>query len=148
MLAVESSLRLVKEAGVDGVKLEGGQEMAPQVAAVTKAGIAVIGHIGLTPQRALSTLNQKIDSIASSGDTKFSFGSTAESAQMVLEDALALQEAGAVATVLEAVTPEAAQMITEVLKIPTIGIGCGSTTSAQIALQSELLGYLGCFLQK
>lgn len=133
---------------MDGVKLEGGKEMAEQVAAITKAGIAVIGHIGLTPQRALATLDQDIDSITTSGDTKFSFGSTADSAQMVLEDALALQDAGAVATVLEAVTPEAARMITDVLKIPTIGIGCGSSTSAQIAVQSELLGYLGCFLQK
>ena len=133
---------------MDGVKLEGGREMADQVAAITKAGIAVIGHIGLTPQRALATLDQDIDSIAASGDTKLSFGSTAASAQMVLEDAIALQEAGAVATVIEAVTPEAAQMITDAVKIPTIGIGCGSTTSAQMALQSELLGYLGCFLQK
>lgn len=146
--AVQSSLRLVKEAGVDGVKLEGGQEMADQVRAITRAGIAVIGHIGLTPQRALATLNQDIDSISSSGDAKYSFGSTADSARMVLEDARALQEAGAVALVLEAVTPEAARMITNAIQIPTIGIGCGPSTSSQMAVQSELLGYLGCFLQK
>lgn len=122
--------------------------MAGQVAAITKAGIAVVGHIGLTPQRALATMDQDIDSIRSSANTKLSFGSTAASATIVLEDAIALQEAGAVAIVLEAVAPEAAQMITDLLKIPTIGIGCGSSTSAQMAVQSELLGYLGCFLQK
>lgn len=133
---------------MDGVKLEGGGEMVGQVRAITRAGIAVIGHIGLTPQRALATLDQDIGSISSSGDTKFSFGSTAESARMVLQDAIALQEAGAVALVLEAVTPEAARKITDAIKIPTIGIGCGSSTSSQMAVQSELLGYLGCFLQK
>lgn len=146
--AVQSSLRPVKEAGVDGVKLEGGREMVYQVAAITRAGVAVIGHIGLTPQRALATLDQDISSISSSGETQYSFGSTAESARMVLEDAIALQEAGAVALVLEAVTPEAAQMITDAIRIPTIGIGCGLSTSSQMAVQSELLGYLGCFLQK
>lgn len=148
LAAVRSSLRLVKEAGVDGVKLEGGREMEGQVRTITRAGIAVIGHIGLTPQRALATLNQDIGSISSSGDTRYSFGSTAESARMVHQDAKALQEAGAVALVLEAVTPEAARKTTDSIKIPTIGIACGSSTSSQMAVQSELLGYLGCFLQK
>ena len=95
-------------AAVDGVKLEGGKDMAGQVAAITKAGIAVIGYIGLTPQGAFSTMDQAIDSVQSSANTKLSFGSTAASATIVLEDALALQEAGAVAIVLEAVAPEAA----------------------------------------
>lgn len=141
-------MRLVKEAAVDGVKLEGGKDMADQVAAIAKAGIAVVGHVGLTPQRALAAIDQDTDSIHSDANTKLSFGSTAASATIVLEDALAIQTAGAVAIVLEAVAPEAAQMITDLLKIPTIGIGCGSSTSAQMALQSELLGYPGCFLQK
>lgn len=141
-------MRLAKEAGVDGIKLEGGKEMVNQVAAITRAGIAVIGHIGLTPQRALATIDQEIGSISSSGETNYSFGSTADSARMVLEDAIALQQAGAVALVLEAVAPDAARMITDTIKIPTIGIGSGPATSAQIAVQSELLGYLGCFLQK
>ncbi|KAK5079525.1 cell wall biogenesis and architecture protein [Exophiala xenobiotica] len=95
-------------AEVDGVKLEGGKDMVGQVAATTKAGIAVIWYIRLTPQGALSTMDQDIDSVQSSANIKLSFGSTAASETIVLEDALALQEAGAVAIVLEAVTPEAA----------------------------------------
>lgn len=129
----------MKEGKVDGVKLEGGAEMAPQVAAIIKAGIPVIGHIGLTPQRALN---------ASLDDSAEAFGSTAESARDVLQDALALQKAGAIAVLLEAVAGPAAAMITSKLSIPTIGIGCGPTTSAQIALQSELLGYQRSLIPK
>lgn len=122
--------------------------MVDQVRAITRAGIPVIGHIGLTPQRALATINEDIGSISSSGDTKYTFGSTLRSAKMVFEDASALEKAGAVALVLEAVAPEAARKITDAIGIPTIGIGCGPSTSSQMAVQSELLGYQGCFLQK
>ena len=87
--------------------------MASTVAAVTRAGVPVVGHIGLTPQRALAGLEEEGEA----------FGTTARTAQMVLEDALAIQKAGAVAVVLEAVAAPASQMITEVLRIPTIGIG-------------------------
>lgn len=147
--ALASALRLVKEGNVDGVKMEGGKEMAPQVAAITKAGVPVVGHIGLTPQRALTTLNTEgIDGVAGAGSAKLSFGSTVESAEMVLDDALALQKAGAVALIMEAVAAPSAKLITEVLKIPTIGIGSGSGTSAQIVVQSEVLGYQRCFLQR
>ncbi|KIX03570.1 3-methyl-2-oxobutanoate hydroxymethyltransferase [Rhinocladiella mackenziei CBS 650.93] len=136
--AAASAIRIVKEGRVDGVKLEGGAEMAPQVAAIIKAGIPVIGHIGLTPQRALTASLESAEA----------FGSTAESAKAVLGDALALQKAGAIALVLEAVASPAAEMITKTLDIPTIGIGCGPTTSAQIALQSELLGYRRSLIPK
>lgn len=95
--AVASALRLVKEGRVDGVKLEGGKELAPQVAAITKAGVPVVGHVGLTPQRALATLHiDGIDGVADAGAGKgkaeLSFGSTVESAEMVLDDGLALQK--------------------------------------------------------
>lgn len=112
-IAIESSLRLIKEGHVDGVKLEGGAELAPTVAAITRAGVPVVGHIGLTPQRALAGLEEEGEA----------FGTTAKTAQMVLEDALAIQKAGAIAVVLEAVAAPASQMITQVLRIPTIGIG-------------------------
>jgi len=120
------------------VKLEGGKEMAAQIAAITRAGVPVIGHIGLTPQRALQ----------SSDDDSEAYGETAASAQQVLEDALSVQEAGAIAVVLEAVSAPASQMITDALKIPTIGIGCGATCNAQIVLQSEVLGYSKLILEK
>lgn len=87
--------------------------MAPHVAAITRAGVPVIGHIGLTPQRALAFADEEGEA----------FGTSTKSAKEVLEDALALQEAGAVAVVLEAVAGEAARMITDRLRIPTIGIG-------------------------
>jgi 3-methyl-2-oxobutanoate hydroxymethyltransferase len=111
--AVDSSLRLIKEGKCHGVKLEGGREMAPHVAAITRAGVPVIGHIGLTPQRALAFADEEGEA----------FGTSVKSAMEVLEDALALQRAGAVAVVLEAVAGEAARVITRDLGIPTIGIG-------------------------
>ena len=120
---MDSALRLIKEGNADGVKLEGGKEMALQVAAITKAGVPVIGQIGLTPQRALATLNEDIASLEGSADAEHSFGSTADSARQVLEDALTIQEAGAVGICLEAIAGPAAQMITDVLRIPTLGIG-------------------------
>ncbi|OBT81450.1 hypothetical protein VE02_09874 [Pseudogymnoascus sp. 03VT05] len=133
---VESAIRMVKESQVDGVKLEGGVEMAPTVAAIVKAGITVIGHIGLTPQRAC------LDD--SDNPT---YGQTAAAAKSIWDDAVAIQEAGALAIVMEAVAGPVARMVTERLKIPTIGIGCGPNTTAQMALQSELLGYQKTFLE-
>ncbi|KAH8807133.1 ketopantoate hydroxymethyltransferase [Xylogone sp. PMI_703] len=136
--AVDSALRMMKEGHVDGVKLEGGREMAAQVAAITRAGIPVIGHIGLTPQRSLTA----------SLDETAAWGETAETANEVLSGALSLQDAGAIALVLEAVASPAAKMITDALRIPTIGIGSGAGCSAQIVLQSEILGYKKSFLQQ
>jgi 3-methyl-2-oxobutanoate hydroxymethyltransferase len=109
---VESALHVVKECQVDGIKLEGGVDMAPTVAAIVKAGITVIGHIGLTPQRA--------GSIDSDNPT---YGQTAAGAKALWDDAIAIQEAGAIAIVMEAVAAPVARMITEKLRIPTIGIG-------------------------
>ncbi|KIW81997.1 3-methyl-2-oxobutanoate hydroxymethyltransferase [Fonsecaea pedrosoi CBS 271.37] len=116
-----------QEGRCDAIKLEGGADMASRVRAIVKAGVPVIGHIGLTPQTNTS---------GASAD-----GITAEESENTLKDALALQDAGAFAVVLETVAGPAAEWITSNLKIPTIGIGCGPNTSAQIGVQSELLGY-------
>ncbi|OAP65771.1 hypothetical protein AYL99_01743 [Fonsecaea erecta] len=125
--AATNALRLVKEGRCDAIKLEGGADMASRVKAIVKAGVPVIGHIGLTPQTNTSGAS--------------AYGLTAEESESTLKDALALQEAGAIAVVLEAVAGPAAAWITSKLKMPTIGIGCGPNTSAQITVQSELLGY-------
>lgn len=108
-LAVRSALRLVKEGGVHAVKLEGGANMADRVAAIVKAGVPVIGHVGLTPQ-------------TNTGGAS-AFGASAEEAEELLKDSLAVQDAGAFALVLEAVAEPASKWITSKLKIPTIGVG-------------------------
>jgi 3-methyl-2-oxobutanoate hydroxymethyltransferase len=126
--AITSAIRLVKEGRVQGVKLEGGQEMAPAIARITAAGIPVLGHVGLTPQRQNSLGGFRVQ------------GKTAESALRVFEDALAVQEAGSFATVLEAVPAEIANVITKRLKIPTIGIGAGNGCSGQVLVQIDMTG--------
>lgn len=107
--AATSALRLIKEGRCDAVKLEGGADLASRVRAIVKAGVPVMGHIGLTPQTNTSGAS--------------AYGTTAEEAESTLKDALALQEAGAIAVVLEAVAGPAAKWITSKLRIPTIGIG-------------------------
>jgi 3-methyl-2-oxobutanoate hydroxymethyltransferase len=110
------------------VKLEGGKGMAHTVKEIVDVGIPVQAHIGLMPQR------------ASVGDTFKVQGKTAETAQGILEDALALEEAGAFSVVLEFVTAEAAQLITELLEMPTIGIGSGPGCDGQVLILHDLLG--------
>lgn len=137
--AIESAIKLVKEGGAHGVKLEGGRDMAPAIRAISKAGVPVIGHIGLTLQRDLDASKEVDD------------GSEA------LEDAKSVQDAGAVAVVVEAVASGTADTITKTLRIPTIGIGYGFSRriwsltnpfpssgphcSGQLALQTEILGF-------
>lgn len=104
-----NAIRLIKEGRADAIKLEGGVDIAPRIKAIVKAGVPVIGHIGLTPQTNTSGAS--------------AYGATAEEAEEVLKDALAVQDAGAFAIVLEAVAGPASKWITEKLKIPTIGIG-------------------------
>lgn len=140
--AVRSALRLVKEGGVDGVKLEGGREVVGQVRAITNAGVPLVGHIGLMPQRALVVVGDGGGGDGEEENDRLSFGSTSAGAKVVLEDALALQEAGAIAILMEAVAEETATYVTGQLRVPTIGIGCGNGTSAQMGVQSEVLGYL------
>lgn len=136
--ALETSIRMVKTGRMHSVKLEGGKEMAPTIKKITSAGIPVLAHVGLTPQRQNALGGFRVQ------------GKTVASAMAVLEDALAVQEAGAFATVLEAVPPEVAALITKKLRIPTIGIGAGNGTSGQVLVQVDMLGNFppGRFLPK
>jgi len=128
--AVRNAGRMVKEAGVDAIKLEGGKEMAPAVKAIVeRIGVPVMGHIGLTPQRA-----------AISGGYKLQ-GKDAETAKAIIDDALALEEAGAFCVLFEFTTAEVAKIITEKLKVPTIGIGCGPHCDGQVLVLHDLLGF-------
>ena len=136
--AVESAIRVVKEGRVQGVKLEGGMEMAPTIERIVRAGIPVVGHVGLTPQRQNTLGGFRVQ------------GKTTLGALRVLEDAVAVQEAGCFAVVLEAVPAEVASLITKKLKIPTIGIGAGNGCSGQVLVQVDMSGNFppGRFLPK
>nr|WP_302599984.1 3-methyl-2-oxobutanoate hydroxymethyltransferase [uncultured Cellulosilyticum sp.] len=120
--------RLVKEGGAEAVKLEGGKEICPQIQAITKAGIPVMGHIGLTPQ-----------SVHAFGGFKVQ-GKEVEAAKALIEDAKAVEAAGAFAIVLECIPYELALRITESINIPTIGIGAGNGCDGQILVYQDLLG--------
>lgn len=136
--ALESSIRVMKEGRVHGIKLEGGAEMAPAIAKITSAGISVLAHIGLTPQRQNALGGFRVQ------------GKSAAGAVRLLADAIAVQEAGAFAVVLEAVPAEVASLITKKLRIPTIGIGAGNGCSGQVLVQVDMSGYYppGRFLPK
>ena len=136
--ALESAIRVVKEGRMQSVKLEGGTEMAPTIAKIVRAGIPVLAHVGLTPQRQNALGGFRVQ------------GKTAQGAAKVLEDALAVQEAGAFAVVLEAVPDEVAEIVTQKLRIPTIGIGAGKACSGQVLVQVDMLGNFppGRFLPK
>ncbi|KAJ3412116.1 hypothetical protein HDV05_001210 [Chytridiales sp. JEL 0842] len=134
--ALESSIRFIREGNVEAVKLEGGVEMAPTILRITQVGIPVLGHIGLTPQRATSLGGFKVQ------------GRTVEKAEKLLEDAVALQEAGCFAIVLEAVPEVVASYITKKLRVPTIGIGAGNGCSGQVLVQNDALGIYDKFLPK
>lgn len=127
--ALETSIRFIKEGRMQGVKLEGGREMAPAIKSITTAGIPVCAHVGLTPQRINSLGGFRVQ------------GKTAASARILLENALAVQEAGAFAVVLEAVPAEIATIITQKLRIPTIGIGAGNACSGQVLVQVDMTGH-------
>ncbi|KAI1314873.1 hypothetical protein EDD11_001596 [Mortierella claussenii] len=129
--AVSNAVRVIKEGKAEAVKLEGGKEMAPTIARLTQVGIPVLGHIGLTPQRQASLGGYKVQ------------GKTVAKAKAMLEDALALQEAGCYAIVLEAVPEPVARHITDTLTIPTIGIGAGAGCSGQVLVQQDMLGLYG-----
>jgi 3-methyl-2-oxobutanoate hydroxymethyltransferase len=126
--AVENAVRFVKEAGADAVKLEGGGPTLSRVQAIVGAGIPVMGHVGLTPQSATMLGGFKAQ------------GRTAEKAERLYEDALALQAAGSFAVVLEAVPAPVAGRVTEALSVPTIGIGAGSACDGQVLVWHDLLG--------
>ncbi len=126
--AVRNAGRLLKEGNVESVKLEGGREMVETVRAIVAAGIPVMGHIGLTPQ-----------SVSKLGGFKAQ-GRTAAAARQLVDDALALEEAGCYAIVLEAVPAPVAAAVTERLRIPTIGIGAGPDCDGQVLVFHDVLG--------
>lgn len=136
--ALTSAITMIKTGRVKSVKLEGGAEMASTIAKITQAGIPVLAHIGLTPQRQNALGGFRVQ------------GKSTTSALKLLEDALAVQEAGAFAVVLEAVPAEVATVVTKELSIPTIGIGAGNGCSGQVLVQVDMLGNFppGRFLPK
>jgi 3-methyl-2-oxobutanoate hydroxymethyltransferase len=131
--AVRNAGRFLKEAGMEAVKLEGGRTVAPTVRRIVGAGIPVQGHIGLTPQ-----------SVNALGGFKVQ-GKTAAAARGLLEDALALEDAGCFSIVLESVPDRVAAHITERLSVPTIGIGAGPGTSGQVLVLHDMLGLFDRF---
>jgi 3-methyl-2-oxobutanoate hydroxymethyltransferase len=126
--AVRNALRLVKEGGAEAIKLEGGHKRVQLVKRLVDEEIAVMGHIGLTPQ-----------SINKLGAYRVQ-GKTAETARQLVDDARALEDAGAFAIVLEVVPREIAKLITETVTIPTIGIGAGSNCDIQVLVLHDMLG--------
>lgn len=125
--AVRNAGRLMKNGRMDSVKLEGGQEMVPTIEAIVRAGIPVMGHIGLTPQSQSKLGGYRVQ------------GKTAVSAQKLLADALALEAAGCFAIVLEAVPAIVAAKISQQLSIPTIGIGAGAGCDGQVLVLHDML---------
>lgn len=134
--AVVNAGRLMKEGRASAVKLEGGKEICPQVKAVTEAGIPVMGHLGLTPQSINALGGHRVQ------------GKTQRAAQKLLDDARALQEAGAFAVVLECVPEKLADKVTKELEIPTIGIGAGSGCDGQVLVYQDMLGMFSDFTPK
>lgn len=134
--AVVNAGRLMKEGRANAVKLEGGQEVCPQIKAIVDSGIPVCAHIGLTPQ-----------SINALGGNRVQ-GKTEAAAKKLLEDALAVQEAGAFAVVIEAVPEKLASLITNRLDIITIGIGAGNGCDGQVLVYQDMLGMFSDFTPK
>lgn len=134
--ALVNAGRLMKEGRAGAVKLEGGKTVCPQIQAITNAGIPVMAHLGLTPQ-----------SIHAFGGHRVQ-GKTEEAAKKLLEDARAVEKAGAFAVVLECVPSKLAALITKELTIPTIGIGAGNQCDGQILVYQDLLGMFSDFTPK
>ncbi len=134
--ALRNAGRFLQEAGMDAVKIEGGREQVDTVRALVEAGIPVMGHIGLTPQKVMQFGGFRLQ------------GRTAEAAKRLVEDALALQEAGCFALVLEMVPAQIAGYITQRLDIPTIGIGAGPDCDGQVLVFHDLVGMFEEFTPK
>ena len=135
-MALGNAARLLQEGASQAVKLEGGVAIAPTVKRLTESGIAVMGHVGFTPQSVHQLGGYRVQ------------GRTEKTAARLLEDALAIQEAGAFAVVLELLPPEVAATITERLTVPTIGIGAGPECDGQVQVFHDLLGLLPDFRPK
>lgn len=134
--AVFNAGRFLKEASMDAVKLEGGVRVTSQIRAIDAAGIVVIGHIGLTPQSSGQLGGHKAQ------------GRTAESAKLLVEDALAVEGAGAKMLLVEAVPPEVTGYIAEKLAIPVLSIGAGPHCAGQLLIVSDLIGQFQAFTPK
>ena len=134
--AVRNAGRFLKEAGCQTVKLEGGVPISSTIRRIVDAGIPVMGHIGLTPQSINQLSGHRVQ------------GKTPETARRLLEDALAVQQAGAYAIVLELVPIQLARLITQRLAIPTIGIGAGPYCSGEVQVIHDMLGWFPDFVPK
>lgn len=134
--AVENAVRFFKEADMDAIKLEGGVRVESRIKAMADAGMLVCGHIGLTPQSSGKLGGHKAQ------------GRTVESARLVIEDALAVQEAGAQLILLEAIPPEVAGFIARKLTIPVYSIGAGPECDGQLLIIADLIGQFQAFSPK
>ncbi|HEX7250775.1 MAG TPA: 3-methyl-2-oxobutanoate hydroxymethyltransferase [Burkholderiales bacterium] len=131
--ALANAARLMKDANADSVKLEGGTEVVPVVEALVRAGVPVLGHVGLTPQTASALGGYKLQ------------GKDEAQARKIVEDAVALEAAGCWGVVLELVPAPLAKLITERLKIPTIGIGAGADCDGQVLVFHDMVGLFSGF---
>ena len=134
--AVMNAGRLMKEGRANAVKLEGGAAVCPQIKAITSAGIPVVAHLGLTPQAVNALGGNRVQ------------GKSEEAAKRLIEDALAVQEAGAFALTLECIPAPLAKLITDKLDIPTIGIGAGAGCDGQILVYQDMLGLFSDYTPK
>jgi 3-methyl-2-oxobutanoate hydroxymethyltransferase len=134
--AIRNAGRFIKEGRMEAVKIEGGREMAHIAKAVSSAGIPVLGHIGLTPQTATLRGAYRIQ------------GKNAHSGEHLVEDAKSLEEAGVFGIVLEMITEEVAEIITQTVSVPTIGIGSGRYCDGQVLVLHDILGLYPRFVPK
>lgn len=134
--AMANAARLVQEGGVGAVKLEGGEVVAPMIRRLVEVGIPVMGHVGLQPQSVHKVGGMRVQ------------GKDLEAAQQLIRDAEAVQAAGAFAVVLESVPAPLAQLITERLRIPTIGIGAGPACDGQVQIFHDLLALFDAFVPR
>lgn len=134
--ALENAGRLMKEGRANAVKLEGGRSVIDKVKAIVDAGIPVMGHLGMTPQSVNAFGGHKVQ------------GKTLEAAQKLIDDALALQEAGVFSIVLECVPAKLAALVSEKLTVPTIGIGAGAQCDGQVLVYKDMLGMYQDFSPK
>ena len=134
--AIASANRLLMETNCDCVKLEGGSEMAPTIERMVKAGISVVGHIGMTPQTSTSFGGFKVQ------------GGTPESARKLVEDAIALEKAGVIGIVVECVPSVVGKTIRDAVSVPIMGIGAGPDVDCQVMVTQDLLGMYNDFKPK
>lgn len=135
-LAIANAGRLVCEGKAEAVKIEGGREFLPEIEGIVRAGIPVMGHLGLLPQSLKKVGGFKVQ------------GKTKEEARKLMDDALALQDAGVFAIVLECIPYHVARLITEELTIPTIGIGAGPYVDGQVLVLHDIIGLFKRFIPK